>query len=64
MVIGSTDKNAAVAGAFGSGTGQFEFTLDRVPPGRVPDAGSTITMLGTALCILFGTARRVKSLTP
>jgi hypothetical protein len=41
-----------------TGTGQFEFRLDRLH--HVPDAGSTATLLGMALCTLGGIARRVK----
>ncbi len=49
---------------FGSGTGQFELTLDHKENGNgnhVPDAGSTLAMLGMALCALGGIARRVKA---
>jgi hypothetical protein len=42
-----------------TGTGQFEFRLDRLH--HAPDAGSTATLLGMALCTLGGIARRVKA---
>jgi VPDSG-CTERM motif len=57
--------NSPIPGSFANGTGQFEFRLDRLHGNNhVPDAGSTLAMLGMALCTLGGIARRVEALTP
>jgi hypothetical protein len=48
-----------------SGSGEIELILSRhhepAEHPHVPDAGSTMTMLGMALCTLGGIARRVKA---
>jgi hypothetical protein len=51
FVSATTDgRPTPTSGSFGSGTGQFELNLDRLHGNNhVPDAGSTLTMLGIAL---------------
>ena len=46
------------SGSFASSSAQFELSLDRLHGNnRVPDAGSTLAMLGMALSALGGMAR-------
>jgi VPDSG-CTERM motif len=59
--IGSNTNIVVAPGTVGNGTGQFEFSLDRVPPGRVPDAGSTLTLLSMALGSVAFMRRRSQS---
>ena len=53
LVIRAENDGVPMSGVgFGSGNGQFELSLDRLHPGgnpHVPEAGSTLAMLGTTL---------------
>jgi VPDSG-CTERM motif len=51
MIREQTDGQSMSGVGFGSGTGQFELTLSRTKDhgNHVPDAGSTLTLLGIAL---------------
>jgi hypothetical protein len=64
LIVSATDdgRTTPTSGSFGSGTGQFELSLDRLHgSNHVPDAGSTMTMLGMALCAIGGISRRLKA---
>lgn len=54
MVSATPDGRANSDVGFGTGNGQFELRLDRLHPEHphVPDAGSTVTLLGMALFAL------------
>jgi hypothetical protein len=61
LVVSATldGRPTSVAG-FGSGNGQFELSLERLHSGgnpHVPEAGSTLAMLGMALAMLGGMTR-------
>lgn len=51
MIREQTDGQSMSGVGFGSSTGRFELTLNRIKDhgNHVPDAGSTLTLLGIAL---------------
>jgi hypothetical protein len=58
LQIQGAQINTPIPGSFANGAGQFEFRLDRLQGNNhVPDAGSTLAMLGMALSALGGMAR-------
>jgi hypothetical protein len=55
-VSATTSFPLITSGSFGSGTGQFELSLDRLQ-GHVPDTGSTLALFGMAIAAIGGLRR-------
>ena len=50
LLIQGEQSNSPIPGSFANGTGQFEFSLDRL--NHIPDTGSTLAFLSIGLIAL------------